>query len=287
MLTLPDGRRLAYNVYGPVEGHPVFYFHGAPSARIEAEFFHLHEYAAALGIRLIAPDRPGLGWSDYQPRRTIADWPVDVMHLSEHLGIGKFNILGYSGGGPYALACAQMIPERLGAVSVVSCTAPHDVPGLTGSINENSLQFMQMCVRRPRVARLMTRAMGFLARHFPWKMATQAISSLPEVDARVMSEPENGKGFARLVAEAARANGRGPQHDTALMVLPWPIDLSRIDYPIRIWHGELDRNAPIQMGRYLGSRLPQADPKFVSGEGHLSLMFRHGHQILSEMVARD
>jgi pimeloyl-ACP methyl ester carboxylesterase len=283
-LTLSDGRVLAWDVHGPASGIPLFYFHGAPSARIEAGFFGLPEIADRLGIRLIVPDRPGLGLSDYQRGRTILDWPRDVIALADHLGLDRFSVLGYSGGGPYALACAQVIPERLDQVVLVSSTGPHEVPGATDRINPNSLQFMRMCAERPVPARLMVRSMGMVARWFPERMAAQAVSSLPEPDARVMGDPTHGMAFANMVSEAARRNGRGPQLDTALMVRPWGLNLDTIAVPVRVWHGTEDCNAPLPMGEYLASTIPEVDATFVTGEGHLSLMFNHRADILQEIV---
>ena len=285
-LTLSDGRVIACDVHGPGDGVPLLYFHGAPSSRIETEFLELPGIVEKLGIRLIAPDRPGLGLSDYQRRRTVLDWPHDVESIARHFELDRFSILGYSGGGPYALACAQMMPGRLDDVVPVSSTGPHEVPGLTSTIDPNSLQFMQMCADRPVPARLLVRAMAMTARYFPERMAAQAVTALPEPDARVMDDPEHGAGFARLVAEAARRNGRGAQLDTALMVRPWGIDYQQISVPIRMWHGEEDRNAPVAMGRYLASQIPEVDATFVPGEGHLSLMFRHAEDILREIAGQ-
>jgi pimeloyl-ACP methyl ester carboxylesterase len=281
LIGLPDGRTLACELHGPANGSPLLYFHGAPSARIEPELFGLPAIASELRIRLIAPDRPGLGQSDYLPRRRISDWPEDVVRVADHFGLDRFSVLGFSGGGPYALACAQQISDRLESVVIVSSTGPHEIPGLTDEINKNSLQFMRMSVERPLFARLISRGMGLTARYFPEKMAEQAIEALPDADARFMREPGNGAMFARMVAESARRNGRGPQLDTALMVRPWGVDLSRIALPVRLWHGTEDRNAPIAMARYLAERLPDCRPTYVTGEGHLSVMARHAREILS------
>jgi pimeloyl-ACP methyl ester carboxylesterase len=280
ILNLPDGRSLACDVHGPGDGYPVFYFHGAPSARNEVDFFGLPGIASDVGIRLIAPDRPGLGGSSFQQDRRILDWPADVVAIADYLGVERFSVLGYSGGGPYALACAQQIPERLASVVLVSSTGPHEVGGLTDNINSSSLRFMQLCANRPVLGALASRSMGFMARRFPGRLIAGAVSSLPEPDARLMSDPEIGLKFARLVSEAARNGGRGPQHDTALMVRPWGLDLGSISLPVQIWHGEEDRNAPVVMGQWLAKQLPDARLHLFPGEGHLSLFAHHASEIL-------
>ncbi len=107
-IQLPDGRKLSYAEYGDSQGVPVFFFHGFPGSRFDGEYSG--QAAAEMGIRLIAPDRPGMGHSDFQPNRRLLDWPADVGRLADTLGLDKFGVLGYSGGGPHALACAVRIP---------------------------------------------------------------------------------------------------------------------------------------------------------------------------------
>ena len=114
---LPDGRRLAYAQWGDLLGMPVFYCHGFPGSRLEA---HLGDAAARrLGIRLIAPDRPGFGESTLQPHRRLSDWPDDLIALADSLELDRFHLLGVSGGGPYALACGQLIGARIALDSFV------------------------------------------------------------------------------------------------------------------------------------------------------------------------
>jgi pimeloyl-ACP methyl ester carboxylesterase len=125
-LRLATGRLLAYDEHGAVDGTPIFYFHGSPSTRLEWHLFGSEAVARKLKVRVIVPDRPGLGRSDFQPGRRIGDWPADVIALADHLGLARFAVLGYSGGGPYAAACALRIPERLTHVGIVSGTGPFD-----------------------------------------------------------------------------------------------------------------------------------------------------------------
>ena len=118
---LPDGRMLGYADYGDPSGDPVFFFHGWPSSRYQGKL--LHELAAERGLRLLALDRPGVGLSDPLPGRGFASWPDDVAGIADALGIGRFKIYGISGGGPYTLATAAALPERVTAAAVI-CGAP-------------------------------------------------------------------------------------------------------------------------------------------------------------------
>ena len=112
-LTLSGGRKLGFAEYG--SGTPLLYFHGHPCSRLEARYL-----AGREGIRVIGIDRPGMGLSSYQPKRTLISWTDDVVSLADSLGLEKFAVVGLSGGAPYALACAYAIPERISACGIVS-----------------------------------------------------------------------------------------------------------------------------------------------------------------------
>jgi pimeloyl-ACP methyl ester carboxylesterase len=127
-IRLRDGRLLGCAEYGDPEGKPVFFFQGTPSSRL------MHPDAtltSALAGRLIMLDRPGFGLSDFQPNRHLLDWPDDVVEVADLLGLDRFAVVGISGGGPYAAACAYKIRERLTSVAMVSSMGPVDVPGAT------------------------------------------------------------------------------------------------------------------------------------------------------------
>ncbi len=118
-LVLQDGHSLAYCEYGAPGGRPVFYFHGHPGSRRDFPAFDPGDIARELGVRIIATDRPGHGLSDFQPGRRMLDWPDDVCELADALQLDTFAVLGISGGGPYAAACAYKIPQRLTATAIV------------------------------------------------------------------------------------------------------------------------------------------------------------------------
>src|ERR671934_2916699 len=139
-IRLRDGRRLGYAEWGDPGGRPLLYFHGWPGSRVEGRLGD--EAARAQGVRLIALDRPGMGLSDYQPRRALVDWPVDVSQVTAALGLDRFAVLGISGGGPYAAACAWKLSEQLAGAGIVSGLAPVDAPGaLAGMGRQNQVMF--------------------------------------------------------------------------------------------------------------------------------------------------
>ena len=118
-IKLPAGRALGYAEYGAPEGIPVFYFHGFPSSRLDWQLVNDDAVLLDLNVRVIAPDRPGYGLSDYKSGRKMVDWPADVLELANALQIDRFAVLGISGGGPYAASCAAGIDDRLIKTGIV------------------------------------------------------------------------------------------------------------------------------------------------------------------------
>src|SRR6185503_12550356 len=133
-IKLRDGRTLAYAEYGSPRGQPIIHCHGTPSSRVEGELTFSGTTAAELGVRIIVPDRPGMGRSDFQPGRRIVDWPNDVLELAAALGLDTFAVLGSSGGAPYAAACGALIPSRIRVVGLLGGLAPADAPGVLASM---------------------------------------------------------------------------------------------------------------------------------------------------------
>src|SRR5580658_10177759 len=131
-IKLQDGRLLGYAEYGDPNGVPIFYFHGFPGSRLEAEKFN--EIAMANHYRLIGIDRPGMGLSSIDKKRSILSWATDVVNLADHLNINQFSIIGHSGGGPYVAACAYTIPQRLNGATIVSGMAPLEIPEIQESM---------------------------------------------------------------------------------------------------------------------------------------------------------
>ena len=134
-VTLQDGRMLGYAEYGAPEGMPAFYFHGFPGSRLDYQLVDTGEAAAEANARIVAPDRPGYGLSDFRRGRKILDWPNDVTELADALGIDRFAVLGISGGGPYAAACVLTIPRRLTVTAIVCGMGPSDAPGMKDGVS--------------------------------------------------------------------------------------------------------------------------------------------------------
>jgi pimeloyl-ACP methyl ester carboxylesterase len=264
----------------------VLYLHGTPAAAMEWRLFGTEADLDRAGIRLVAPNRPGVGGSTYQPKRRILGWPADATALLDHLGIGRVAVLGYSGGSPYALACAARMPDRITAVTLVSAVAAFDAPGVADDIDPASRAFMELSRRRPAVSRLVSTVMGMTARISPRLLGAQASRALPSPDAAVLQRDGVARLFAAMLQESTRGLGRSARLDTALMIGPWGFDPGEVMLPVHLWHATEDRNAPPAMGAYLADRLPHAKLTVLGGEGHISAAANHGPIILADLARR-
>jgi pimeloyl-ACP methyl ester carboxylesterase len=281
---LPDGRQLGYDEYGVPDGRPLFYFHGAPSARVEFSLFGSDALLQSLNTRLIAVDRPGMGLSDFQPDRQPLDFPNDLLALADALDIKRFAILAYSLGGPPALASAFAIPGRLSKVGIVSGAALFNRPELMQNINEGTRRYLNLPRENPFAARMFLGMMSLTARFLPSVMISNAASLLPEPDRAFIKDSAIQKGFIQLVREAFRQGTRGAFHESLMTVSDWGYRLEEIQTPLRLWHGELDQNIPVGMARYLETIVPKCEAEFYPGEGHLSLFGKRAAEIIQALT---
>ena len=176
-LPLRDGRNLGFAVYGDPGGKPEFFLHGLPGSRLSARI--ADKVAARLGIRIIALDRPGFGLSDFKPGRTIADWPDDLVEAADILGADRFPVIGLSGGGPYAAACAFSIPYRLTSVAIVSGMGPLHTPGASDGMRRSGRVFFTLAPRLPWITRLAMWWIGRQARHDAGRLLDKMSAGLP------------------------------------------------------------------------------------------------------------
>ena len=282
---LPDGRKLGYDEHGSPDGKPVFYFHGSPSSRLESKLYLSEDLLQSLNVRLITVDRPGMGLSDFQPNRRLLDFPKDILALADHLSIGRFSILAYSLGGPYGLACAFAIPERMTKVGIVSGAAWFTEPELMTNINEGTRKFLTMPREKPLLARLFLWMMlGVMPRVAPKKFIAGAAAVLPEADRAIVSEPEVQRGFINAMYEAMRQGTGGAFHESLLSVTDYGFRLQDIRAPLQLWHGEEDKNIPVEMARFAASAIPKCEAKFYSDEGHLSLFKKHAAEFIRALT---
>ena len=277
-IKLIDGRTLGYAEYGNPDGKPIFYFHGFPGSRLDWKFSDSDDIASQLNARIIAVDRPGMGLSDFKQKREILEWPDDVVELANKLELDRFVVLGISGGGPYAAACAYKIPERLVATAIVSGMGPHEAPhtkdGTSWTIPGKSFLMRKML--------LMLFNMGL--RKDPDKFVTRSKAQFPESDRNLLDKPEMVKVYIEMLQEAFRQGTGGVYHEASLYTRYWNFRLQEITTKVHLWHGELDINVPIPVGRYVADTIPDCESVFLEDEAHLSLPFNHMGNILSTLT---
>jgi len=278
------GRTLAYAEYGSPAGQPIIYCHGVPSSRVEADLVLNASTVAALGLRVIVPDRPGMGRSDYQAGRRIVDWPDDVLDLTKALGVERFAVLGSSGGAPYAAACGVRIPDRVRAVGLLGGIGPPDAPGVMASLSGPLKVMFRLGRFAPRLLgglyRLNLRAMNRGGDRASQRMAAWA----PEPDRKFLLRPEISRGFMACFEEACRQGPRGPVLDVGLIARPWGFNLTALTVPVFLWHGEQDRNVPVKSGRYFASVIPNCRATFYPADAHLSVPLNHQDEILGALA---
>lgn len=281
VLALPDGRRIAWCEYGVPDGPPVLYFHGFPGSRLEPRV--VEEEIARAGIRLIAPDRPGIGRSDALRGRRLLDWPADVARLADGLGVGRFACLGASGGGPYALACARELAARLTGVAVVcGLGPPEDRASRRAMILVNRVG-MALGRGPAWLLRMLLAPQAVFLRRFPDRAIDKLSAALPAVDRSLLADPVRRSLFAASLEESLRQGARGLAREGVIYSRPWGFALEEVTVEVQLDHGELDRNVPISMARFVVSRLPRCRARFHPREGHYSLVLGHLAEILGRL----
>lgn len=284
-LTLRDGRRVGISEFGTPDGRPVLYCHGFPASRLDALLGH--EAATRLNVRLIAPDRPGYGLSDFQPRRRIMDWPRDVLELAETLELGRFAVLGISGGAPYAVACAAALTDHVTAVGIVGGLDRLDIGEDVALMNPFARSSFALARKAPALSQLLNRALAPVLRNSPRWILTLLAYQLPPADRQVLSDPRVFAMFANSFREAFRDGGRGAAFDLTLYARPWETEVESIRVPAYLWHGQQDTTVPVAMGRRIAGAVPGCRAEFCPGEGHFSLPVRRMEEILHALMQHN
>jgi pimeloyl-ACP methyl ester carboxylesterase len=271
---LVDGRQVAYDVIG--EGEPIFFFHGSPASRLEAR--SLAAAAAAAGVQLIAPDRPGIGGSDLQRGRRLMDWPPIVDALCREIAIDRFSVIGYSTGALYAYACAHALADRIVSVTVISGAG---TPDLMRGWNAGWLTLLASRTI-PGVGTTLFSSVAARARRDPDGFQ---IPGLGPTDRAVLNEPGNRQLFIESFNEAFRQGPEGVVEDQVLITRPWGFDPSSIQVPITLWHGAEDRTVPARVAMAIAKRLPYGTLRVLEGEGHVSLVVHRAREIFGGLTS--
>lgn len=263
-VTLLNGRILSYAEYGDPNGSLIFFFHGWPSSRLHGK--RINKVVKKLKIRVIAPDRPGIGYSEFQENRTLLDWPNDIEELADKLNHKSFSVMGVSGGGPYAAVCAYKLPKRVRTTGIIVGLAPPYIPKIcTGMAWANAFSWSR-AYRYP-IAQTIAGYLVFLqATILRYDLASFFLSN---ADKRLMS-PTYKNSLLQDRIESLRQGTRGLTHDLNVYCTNWNFDLEKIRVPVFLWYGARDKNVSLSMGEYYHSRIKGSKLHIYSEGGHFS-----------------
>jgi pimeloyl-ACP methyl ester carboxylesterase len=284
-LQLADGRTLEYLVDGPADGTPLLLHNGSPSAA--GLFAPMVETAARHGLRLVTYSRPGYGGSTPQPGRSVASVAEDVAALLDAIGADRFLTVGWSGGGPHALASAALLPGRCLAAATIGGVAPYDAEGLVwqdGMAEENIQEFAAAAAGEGPLTEFLTEFEQMLAQVRGEDVSGALGGLVSEVDRRALTD-DFAEYTAGLFRGALSTGIAGWRDDDLAFVKDWGFDPAAITVPVIIWHGEQDRMVPFAHGRWLAAEVPGAAAHLEPEEGHLSPVLNRFDAVAAELAA--
>jgi len=283
-VALPDGRALEAVEEGDQHGTLLIFHHGSPGAAVPYEPFD--RAAAERGIRLVTMSRAGFGGSSRQPGRSVSDAAADAAALADHLGARGFLTAGWSGGGPHALACAALLPDRVGAAATIAGVAPYDAEDLdwtAGMGEDNQVEYPTAARDPAELLRWMRPHVEDLRVVQPEEIVADLRSIISEVDEGALDGP-----LGALLAESFhRAFVEGPwgwYDDDLAFVRSWGFDVGAIRVPVSIWQGRHDLMVPFSHGEWLVAHVPTARSRLRPEHGHLSLAVGSTGEIFDDLL---
>ncbi len=282
------GRSVMVRDAGDPAGVPLVYFHGTPGSRLDVSFGE--DLAKGMGVRVISFDRPGYGRSDAGPY-SLSRIAADADVVADRLDVGGFAALGWSGGGPFALAAAAVLGQRVTTVGVVAGDGPfQQVPALRERLDESDLLALSFLPEDPARAagqflaggeELLNMMMSGRDDEQAYLAVMAAMFGDPDAD--LFADPVLRRCLFASQHEALRQGPMGICWDNVAFVGPWDVDLADVRCRVHLWYGERDPLAPLASGQWLKDHLADAELVVYSGEGHLETM-RHWQEILRALT---
>lgn len=279
LLPLGKHRQVECGIYGPEKGEPVFYFHGIPGSHHDVQM--VEEALPRHGVRVIAPNRPGIGRSTHVRGRCVGAWAQDVEHIANELGIRDFSVLGVSGGGPYAAACAHFLPHRLKIAGIFNGMSPLNIAGASEGMRPFNRLFLEAARRWEPLAHM---GIHFLIQRFrsDWKRCLATIhTGANSSDFEVLAGEKIRQSLRQSIEDTALQGVKGILTDIQAVVRPWGFRLEDIPVKVLLWHSRDDTSVPVRMGQILAQRIPQSEAIFFCEGGHFSLV-----KIIDAVLAR-
>ena len=267
--------------WGDLDGMPVVLLHGWQGSRL---FCPDEDATASAGVRLLTLDRPGFGRSDARPGRSLLSWVDDYVELARQLDLGACPIIGWSGGGPYALACAIRAPELVSAAGLAASDGPwDDVPGALEALAHDTRDLRSRLLTDADAALDAVRARCAWYGD-DWERMFAAVGTLDDdPDDILMSQPEVLAAMKIWMGEGARRGAEGYAEDWVAELSPWGFSLSEVQRPVFVWWGEADRLVDRAHAEYLADAIPGSTLVTYPREGHL-FPVRHWAEMLETVL---
>jgi pimeloyl-ACP methyl ester carboxylesterase len=281
VLTLRDGRELAWRWWGEPDGIPVLRFQGMPSSRLFRS--PDPDIQRDLGVRFLQADRPGYGGSTRKPGRGIAEIADDYAQLLDKHGLDRVPAAGASGGGPHVLAFTARYPDRIKAATVLVGAAPLTPDEAAGLVELNAKAYLAKQRGWDDVFAVLSAAREEMLRD---NGVLAGFKGAPASDEAVLARPAVQKVLAEDRTEALRQGAEGWADESFAMRGDWDFDPAAIRTTVTWWHGDGDRNAPLSAARRAVARIPNAQLRVWQGEGHLAVN-AHEAEVLSELLSRS
>ncbi|MFZ7124977.1 MAG: alpha/beta fold hydrolase [Desulfobacterales bacterium] len=281
---LSDGATIGFALYGDANGVPLLFNHGWPGSRLQGRI--LHEPALQLGVKVIAPERPGIGLSSPRSPFSLTSWAYCVRGLTSALGLKRSYLLGVSGGSPYTLASAAKDPERFISAGIC-CGAPPlgDDPERQRRLHWMYRFLIHIDQRAPVLSVPLMNLTRAAILGLPESIWMRALSAcMPRPDRQALRHAQNRRIMAFSVQEAYR-NGSSPLvQDGRRILSSWGFPVESIPLAVHFWHGLRDRNIPRESIRALVGRIPKSVEHVCDEDGHYSLPLMRTREILHSLL---
>lgn len=284
LVDCPDGRVLEVATLGDPSGHTVVFHHGSPGSSLMVKSFE--PLLAQENFYFVTTSRAGYGRSTRDEGRNVASAVGDVRTALDFLGRDEYAVVGWSGGGPHALACAALdAPRCLSAVSLAGVVDVFvDFDWTEGMGPENIEEFELAKKGGPEYDAHMAEVGALFAGANEGNVIELFGGLLPDVDKEVLADDELRNDYAKAIAYGLGTGWRGFYDDDRAFFAPWGFDPTSIDVPVAIWYGDQDLMVPPSHGAWLASHLPTATALHVPEEGHLSIFARHVDELTATLA---
>ncbi|MGC8640888.1 MAG: alpha/beta fold hydrolase [Isosphaeraceae bacterium] len=268
LIATRTGRPLEVKEYGDPRGEPVFFFHGLIGSHHQAAY--VGEQARQFGLRIIAPNRPGVGRSPFVERQNALEAVPDVEDLAAALGFQQFSVIGISGGAPYALACLHLLPSRIRTTTIISGMGPTRLPGALQGMDRRRRVALELGSRCPRLAKQEARRWGERFRKAPRAFLQRLVSTWAAADQALFQRSDIFDLFLNDLTQVF-VDGEGPETFAQDLRLYRNYGFSPARLPanhhVTLWQGLHDIIVPPSMAWRMARILPRSEAHFVPG-GH-------------------